>query len=260
MAISYQFYCSSSLGPPYEDRIKKYWKLTEPNVFIGLYDWRDFIQLSRSSGKSYVYWCGGDIKRLNKKKAWLLLKIEADHYCDNEVVRNELAAWGIDAKVVMTFLGDPTQYDAFDKFDNAIHVYSVVRKHKEEEYGLPVIIEMSETFKDYAFHIYGLEGEDTDNLIYHGIVSEEMFDSDTKRFNCCLRPNEFDGFSDAVCKNVLQGGYPITRICYPHIDCYDGDRDKLVQLLRGLKKKKKLNNKVRKWYLENLNDFPFIEK
>ena len=255
---------SSSLGEPYPERIKKYWKITKPNVFIGMYDYYDYLSLMRTKGKRYIYWCGGDILRLNKVKQWILKKFPADHYCDNEIEQKELARWRIKAKIKLTFLGNPNDYQIFFKANNKIHIYSIVKPKKEKEYSLDIIKKIAKKFPNYIFHIFGYinvpfpyTGIVYDNIIYEEKISEEKFNEEIKKYHCAFRPNEWDGFSDILCKSVLMGQYPISKISYPHIWNYKTEEE-LVKLFAKLGQMTKPNYQARNWYLKNLNQFPFL--
>ena len=42
----------------------EYKSRSEPTVFMGMYDLRDYIALWRHKGKAWVLWCGSDIRSL----------------------------------------------------------------------------------------------------------------------------------------------------------------------------------------------------
>jgi hypothetical protein len=65
-------------------------------------------------------------------------------------------------------------------------------------------------------------------------------------YQCGLRLNKFDGFSEVTAKSVLMGQYPITTIKYPHIDtAYDPKE--LIRLLSLLKYRMEPNPEREYW-------------
>ena len=105
-----------------------------------------------------------------------------------------------------------------------------------------------------TFHFYGAFGNHQHkNVVYHGRVPPDQFNREIKRYHCGLRPNEHDGNSEIAMKSVLSGGYPITRIKYPHIDSYETEEE-LIALLKDLKNKK-APNPARDFWRENVNRY-----
>jgi len=57
---------------------------------------------------------------------------------------------------------------------------------------------------------------------------------------------------------LLNGGYPITRIKYPHIWNYNTN-NQLIHLLKRLQKTTKPNIEGRNYYRKVLNQYPFLK-
>lgn len=278
---------SSSIYP-FEEKAIKIWGLKKynqdlncPLVYFGLYhlnDWRSFM---RHKGKRYCVWAGGDIKNLKRGYAfsdgkelwksklfsfipwhWIFRIYKAEHFVENDDEQMKLLDLGIKANIVPTFLEDINEFPVSYKHSHRPQVYISARKGQEKEYGVIDIYSLAHKFKDYTFHIYGIEQYEefkAKNIIYHGNVKPEQFNKEIKNYQCGLRLNESDGMSEIMVKSILLGQYPITRLKYPLVDNYETDEE-LVRLLEKLKDKKESNTYTRKYYLDKFNKFPFLRR
>lgn len=242
-------YCSSSIENFREKALRRF-RLSPRNVFVGLYHIGDYVRFLSSLGKwPTVVWCGSDIRALEKRPVaqWFIrCRKFVEHVCENEVEQRALSKMGIYAYVQPFFFGDKDKYFVTFKPSRTPHVFISVREGREEEYGLWKLLYASLWCPKITFHVYGVQGCDINNVKYHGNVTEEQFDREIRDYHACVRLNEFDGFSDAVAKSVLNGQYPITAIKYPHIDQATG-MDELIMKLRALKYKQGPNPAQKYW-------------
>lgn len=259
----------------FRERAEKTWKLErykwprdifKPVVFFGMYHIGDYLHYILHLGKKYVFWCGSDILSLRDSTIpWNLLftnslgnpNEERNHYVENYPEFAELYKLGIIAEIRPSFLDEYPEVT----YRNAENPSVFLTSHpaREDEYGANLVIELAKRLPYVNFHIYGVSGPKLPNIFFHGIVPEEQFNEEIKHYQCGLRTNEFDGNSEVTMRSLLSGGYPITRIKYDKIDNYE-TFEELVELIRGLNKKTEPNYLARKWWIENLNCYPWIKK
>ena len=221
-------------------------------VFFGAYHVGDYVRILWHRGERRIFWCGGDILNIQKSIFWrfIIPKIPATHICENEVEAKALYEIGIRASI------SPMIFDAFNdkigfKPSRNPHVYLCAQPQREKEYGVGLIEMIACMFPEITFHIYGVGGVNQKNVIFHGKVPTEKFDKEIRQYQCGLRLNEFDGFSEVTAKSILLGQYPITKIKYPKID-HAKDNESLIKLLRNLKNKKKPNKEARIYWIKQL--------
>jgi hypothetical protein len=125
---------------------------------------------------------------------------------------------GIESKIVPSFLGDINKFDiSFIKTD-PVKLYTSVSGDDFDLYGWYDIQEIAEKNPDVEFHLYGNKRDfniSANNVFVHGRVSKEQMNEETKSMTGALRLTEFDGFSEILCKSILWGQYPVSRIKYP---------------------------------------------
>lgn len=88
-------------------------------------------------------------------------------------------------------------------------VYMTCNEGRETEYGVPQVLEKAKELPEITFHIYGINGQNTENVIYHGWIEEEQMDKEIKNFQGCIRVIRHDGFSQTAMKSMLMGQYII---------------------------------------------------
>lgn len=218
----------------------------EPCIFFGMYGLPDFYSLWKHKGKKYILWAGSDIRHL-ANGYWLEdggdIRIESfgvskwiNRYCEsfveNEVEQKMLKDIGIESKIVPSFLGDINKFDiSFIKTD-PVKLYTSVSGDDFDLYGWYDIQEIAEKNPDVEFHLYGNKRDfniSANNVFVHGRVSKEQMNEETKSMTGALRLTEFDGFSEILCKSILWGQYPVSRIKYPFMFGVD-DIPKLKEL------------------------------
>jgi hypothetical protein len=260
----------------------------DPTVFFGLYDLRDYIALWRHKGKAWVLWAGSDIENLvngfifnDGKLKWIsrilrgnwwlkyILK-KADHYVESADEWNKLMDWGLPkpTSVIPSFLGRAQDFPV--SYKQAFHpnVYISAHEGREEEYGVDYIKKIAKQVPECIFHIYGVSKDGylgrelknyfEGNIVWHGKVSNAKMNAEIKHFQCGLRLNSSDGFSEITAKSILMGQYAITRLRYPMIPNFETDRD-LVSLLKSLRTMNKPNHAARNYYLNSLNRYPWVK-
>lgn len=237
------------------DLLEWHWLKTMflPTIFFGMYHPGDYLRLLWHRGKRKIFWCGGDIINL-KNSSWrhLIWRLTAEHLCENEVEQRALKELRIEAQIQPMFFGDITQFPISYKHSNSPHAYISVHPGREGEYGLWAIEPIAKELRSITFHIFGISGQNRDNVIYHGQVSEEEFNERIKKYQCAVRLNDFDGFADITAKSILLGQYPITKIYYPNINQVKNTED-LINFLESLKTKTEPNYLARSYWLNKLS-------
>ncbi len=256
----------------FKERAMKTWGLeewkgwTENNedvVFFGLYTKVDYDTYLRHKGKKRVFWCGSDILGLlSNYESRRIIKLfpEAEHWCENEVEAENLKRAGIEPKVVPSFLDDFDKFPVSFKPSKKPHVWLCGHAKREDEYGWDLIEEIAEKLPDFTFHIYGADKREslseTPNIIYHGRVPEDQFNKEIREYQCGLRTNEHDGFSEVIAKSILLGQYPISKIPYEGIWTYK-TIEELIERLNDLAKQDK-PNEVRDLWINKFNKYSWI--
>ena len=259
---------SSAVGN-FDEKVCKTWKLEkwfgikDPDkelLFFGLYVDYDYNIFYNFDGKKTVFWCGSDILRLlqiPERQRKLKLFPETEHYCENEVEARELESVGLKPIIRPSFVEDIDNFPiSFKPTDNP-HVFLSGHPMREEEYGFGLAERLAEKLPEFTFHLYGgdYESEFT-NVKCHGKVPADQFNEEIKNYQCGLRPNDHDGFSEITAKSVLMGQYPISKIPYKHIWNYQTE-DELVELLKKIKEQKTPNSEAREYWRETLNNYPW---
>ena len=241
---------SSSIANFREALEKKYGGIVDKTIFFGLYHERDYKRFIFAKSPTVV-WCGSDILALRKHPIWrrIIRRKKAEHICENEVEQAALISLGIWARVQPLFFGNPGDYPMSFKPSEKPQVYLNAHQNRGDEYGVGEIMYIALQLPDVMFHIYGVTGLNTFNVIFHGRVPSEQFDEEIKNYQAALRLNEFDGFGEVTAKSILMGQYPITKIKYPHIDQAKTKED-LIRLLQELKNKKEPNPARGYWVKE----------
>lgn len=276
----------------FKERVLLYWSLKEWDgiedldqdvLFFGLYNDRDYDAFRIHNGKKSMFWCGGDILWLqNNWNYQRIMKLfpDTEHYCENEVEAKNLEKMGIKVKMIVpSFLDNVNNFPVSYKHSKTPHIFMCGHDEREEEYGLDFIKEIAPRVPDTTFHIYGISTTspyisiskrtidqklvDVDsecfNIWYHGKVSEEQFNNEIMNYQCGLRTNEHDGFSEVTSKSLLLGQYPISKISYEKIWSYKTG-DELVALIDKLKYMKEPNYDARSFYLKRINNFPWCRR
>lgn len=258
-------------------RVRTYPQIDNTNcLFFGLYGLPDFYTLWRRKGRKCILWAGSDIKHFSDGY-WLdetgKIRIEpealarwinenCESYVENGVEHEALMTFGIESKIIPSFLGKIEDYFilATKLIGERPRVYLSVSGDNFDMYGWTLIEEIADRC-EVDFHLYGnTKPWQTrhSNVFVHGRVSKEKMNEEIKYMDCGLRPLEFDGFSEILAKSVLWGQHPISRIGYPHIDSYKTNEE-LIDLLNNLKNKTEPNLKAREYYKKHLNDYPWNE-
>ena len=221
-------------------------------VFFGLYNTVDYCRFLWHSGERTVFWCGSDILNLEKRELWQgVLNIpRATHICENGVEHGALALMGIQSEVRPCLFEPLSDTGIHYSHSETPHVFLTCHKGREEEYGVNTVLNMAPLVPEVTFHIYGIEGEDTANVRYHGRVPNERFNEEIKEYQAALRLNEFDGFAETLAKSIILGQWPITKIYYTGMT-YVETKEDLVVALRDLKTKYE-SNPSRSYWLEAL--------
>lgn len=200
-----------------------------------------------------VFWCGGDIVSLRKRKWAQWIFKGAINICENEREQKALADIGIESKIEPGIVDSMQDIPVSFTPSKTPHVYIAVHPSREKEYGLRLIEKIAPMVPDVMFHVYGntiITNEK--NIFYHGKVSDEWFNDDIKNYQAALRLNTFEGFSEILAKSAIMGQYPISVIPYPHITHVTTLKN-LIDNLNALKKKRKPNLETREYWMKQLS-------
>lgn len=260
--------CSKAVWS-FKKKAEKIWKLEEydplkdkgkPTVFFGLYTLDDYEAVNCHEGKRYVFWCGADIlASLRDQKVRLIIQgCEVEHFCENQLEADELKTIGIEANVSPSFLEDIEDFPICFKPSKNPQVFLSSHPDRDKDYGIDIVLKIASIVPSVGFHIYGIERESFGNIHYHGIVSNKEFNKDIRNYHCGLRLNEHDGCSEIMIKSLLMGQHPISRISYPFVTNYRTEKE-LVDLLVDLQNITEPNTEARKFWVNNLNKYPWIK-
>jgi hypothetical protein len=233
----------------------------EAAVFLGLYFPEDYEVYKKHVGKKTVFWNGSDVYRLliTKKFQEILKEYPAKHVCHNELLRKELESVGIEAKVQPLFFADVDDYKVSFKPKKNLEVYVNAHPGREDEYGVPLVIQAAKRLPNVKFFIYGVDGVDKENVEYMGWLEEEEADKRMSKHHVCLRLNNHDGLSQLVIKAGLWGHYVITRQDIPET-IQVKDVVSLIEEIRGLEGTTEPQGGLRNWLLkQNLNSLEWLQ-
>jgi len=241
----------------------------QPTVFFGLYGLPDFYTLWRHKGRKAILWAGTDILHfadgywLDKEGEirvgpyafgkWINENCES--YVENEVEQLELEFYGIETKVIPSFLGNVNDFPVSYKWNSVPRLYTSVSGDNFEQYGWHKIDGLAEENPNVEFHLYGNEKKwipKWSNIIVHGRVPKEQMNKEIEGMQGALRLTEFDGFSEILAKSILMGQHPISEISYNHIGT--------VESIFLMKDYRKPNLQGRNYYLKRLNKYPWNSK
>jgi len=242
----------------------KPWKGTkDPDevLFFGMYSDNDYDIFRHFNGKKSVFWCGSDIiQMLQDPERRRIIKLFPDvqHYTETEQEKKELESMGLEVYASPSFLDSVKNFPVSYKPSKTPHIYLSGHINREEEYGFGLCKEIAEEHPEFIFHFYGVEGENTKNVIYHGWVEEEQFNEEIRNYQCGLRCNAHDGASELIFKSALMGQYPISFLPYEKVWQFK-TKEELVELLNRLKKQDKPNLEAREYWLPRFNSYPWME-
>jgi len=243
----------------YDPRVAS--QLGEPVFFSGLYLDRDYDVLRNHYGPKFIFWNGSDVLwmyRVKERHKIVMGFPDAVHACHTEYLRNELKQIGIKALVRPIFFGDPSQYPVSFKPSETPHVFANVTVRREGSYKLASIERIASKVPEVTFHVYGVDGQNTGNLVFHGYIEESLMDKQIRDYQGVLRLNSSDdGFSQIVMKALFLGQYPITAIRYKGIWHAVNDEE-VIKRLHQLREIKTPNLEVREQYLKIINNFDWL--
>lgn len=256
----------------WKDRICKYFNVdlynpkTDKNeslLLFGMFHYPvDFTTLESHRGIRMIFWCGSDIKRLikNKERIEAIRRISlVQHFVENELEHQELKNVGIESNIRPSFLGDINNFPVSFKPSKNPQIFLSGHQSRQKEYGKYVVKRIAMEIPEFTFHWYGIQDENSENIIYHGFVPNEQMNEEIKNYQVALRCNEHDGFSEVLAKGILMGQACISRIKYPYMWNYTTENE-LVDLLKKVKGIKEPNIEGRNYYKKILNNFPWCPK
>jgi tetratricopeptide (TPR) repeat protein len=232
--------------------------LAKPVLFQGLYFQEDYDLFQRHQGRTTVFWNGSDVLRMLNNVEWQRIvaeKIDVSHFCHNQQLQSELALVGIKATIHPVFFSDVNRYEPSFKPSKTPQVYMTSHPGRNPEYGIDTVLEIAPELPDVTFHVYGVDGDSTDNVKFHGLVDEGVVDREIVDFQGCLRLNKHDGFSQSVMKSILLAQYPI---CFQEVvgTMQATNKKELVACLNQLKEKTEPNLALREHYLGQFSSLP----
>ena len=258
----------------FAEKVMKTWGLKqwegikdpEEVLFFGMYSENDYEVFRHFNGKKSVFWAGSDISQMLAKSDRIrVMKLFPDvqHYTETKREGDELKSIGLNVTVAPSFLEDVNDFPVCYKPSKTPHIYLSGHPNREEEYGFDMCKRIAKELPEYTFHFYGVDGKSYDNIIYHGWVENEQFNKEIRNYQCGLRPNEHDGFSEIVIKSVLLGQYPISYIDYGSGVWDFKTESDLIEALQSLRMppaSKQPNTAAREAWIKKINDYPFLKK
>ncbi len=243
-----------------------------PTVFFGLYGLADFYTLWRHQGKKAILWAGSDVRhfingywlddegsnRIDPEPLARWIQKNCESYVENGVEAEALRVFGIESKIVPSFMGNMDDYEVSYRANERPQVYASVSGDDFALYGWEQI-EMVADKCNVDFHLYGNTTpwySKHSNVFVHGRVPKEQMNEEIKTMQAGLRVLEFDGFSEILAKSILWGQYPVSRIGYPHMGHYV-DNAGLIEVLNGLREHHTPNLKGRDHYRKIINKYPW---
>lgn len=277
----WQIRTAPSLGGGFAGTPEEVWGVSpcldieKPTVFFGLYGLPDFYTLWRHKGPKAILWAGSDIRhfvngywlddkghiRLEPRPLAEWINKNCENYVENGVEHEALMTFGIESKIIPSFLGDIKDYEVTFVPNQRPKVYLSVSGDNFAMYGWE-LIEMIADKCNVDFHLYGNRGHwvsQHSNVFVHGRIPQDVMDKEIKDMQCGLRTLEFDGFSEILAKSILWGQYPISYIAYPEVENFK-TADELIKLLNNLYTKTGPNVRAREYYINNLNKYPWNSK
>lgn len=233
----------------------------EKVLFIGLYSIEDYKIFAEHRGRKAIFWNGSDVTILEKEPIFQeILKAQPriTHATHNEQLKEELAKMGIEAEIAPIFFGDPKAITPSFIPAETTEFYMTMHPERETEYGLQWIRFIENDLENVKIHIYGVTGQDTEKVVFHGIVPEEQMNEEIKKFHGAIRLNKHDGESQTVLKSILLGQYPITLKKYDMVAQAE-DSEKLKEEIKKVQEKTKPNLETRDHWLEKLNNFNWLK-
>lgn len=240
-----------------------------PTVFVGIYGLPDFFALWKHKGTKWIFWCGSDIRHL-QKGYWLdedgQITIEnhglsrwinknCESWVENTVEQKALKNMGITSRVCPSFLGDVNAFPISYRYSTKPKLYASVSGDDFSLYRWPDIVDIAHQFSNIEFHLYGNTKEfkvDVPNVIVHGRVPKEQMNLEISTMQGAIRLLRFDGFSEIIAKSLLMGQWPVSIIPYTHtVPLFEITRLTELDLP---------NIQGRDYYLNKLNKFPWVKK
>ena len=221
-----------------------------PTLFEGLYFQQCYDAFKNHKGERTVYWNGSDVYRAMTNPSWqkILKETPATHLCGSAAYIPELASIGVKATHHPLLFGDITSYELSYKHSENPQVYMTAHPGREREYGVPLAIQVAKE-TGVRFHIYGLEGESTGEIIFHGFIDPTIMDKEIQEFQGAVKFIARDGISQTVAKSCLLAQYPMSVNKIEKV-WHTPTKNELVAYLNKLKDQKEPNIELRNHYLE----------
>ena len=235
------------------------YQIDRPCLFLGLYFAQDYKVFARHESEKAVFWNGSDVCRLLRSPNWQewLQEIPAKHACHNKQTQEELASVGIDAKVRPIFFGEINSFKVTYFPSKKPEFYMNCHSGRESEYGLYKMLRIARRLPDIKFHVYGIDGENNENVFYHGWVEEQYMDREIRQYQGVLRFNEHDGLSQMIVKGGLLGQYIIAPQKIEGA-ITASDEDDIIEAIKEISNKVTASLKFSEYYLDKLNSFDWL--
>ncbi len=233
--------------------------LYKNTFFEGLYFDKDYEVFSKHKGRTTVFWNGNDLERLLVNEAWqeiIRKKPWVVHLCHDKGQLEKLEFLGIKARVRPLFFSDLNRYQPSYQQSSHPRVYLNAHPGREAGYGIDYLLSFADRVREVEFHIYGITAPGTPipaNIIYHGQVSEELFDAETDSMQACLMLIKNTWISQTGIKAMLREQYVIAQ--YP-VPCgvHARGTNELMNMLRLLAETTPSNQPGRKFYEDLFKD------
>jgi ubiquinone/menaquinone biosynthesis C-methylase UbiE len=232
----------------------------EDVLFFGMYGDNDYELLRSMDNDKSIFWCGSDITQMlhnSDRKRIIKMYPEMKHYTETKEEAEELKQVSDNVEYAPSFLEPVESFFPCFKPSKTPNIYLSGHPNREEEYGFDLCREIAREHPEFIFHFYGVDGINEHNVIYHGFVENEQFNKEIKEFQCGLRCNAHDGFSEIVIKSALLGQYPISFLPYEKVPQFR-NKEELVFLLSKVREQTESNMEARNYWIARLNSYPWM--
>jgi len=238
----------------------------EPVWFFGMYFESDYLNAMAHQGRKIINWRGSDALQLanNAERIKIIQSVKAIHVCQGFRQQDILADLGVRSIVRPMFntsVGN-VPMTAFPMHNTEILVFW--KRGIDDFIRADLFFQVAAFCPDVVFHIVGDEEASRfkqpgmRNLKFHGFISENDIDRLMDQCKGTIRPWVSDGNPNIQTKMLLKGRYAAHSCKFEKVtQCTT--LDEYADWINNLKSISEPNIEARKWWLQHLNNFDFLE-
>lgn len=237
----------------------------EPVWFFGIYFDSDYHQLQAHLGRKIINWRGADTQRMlhKQERFGVIQNTKALHVCQAWHQKEFLARLGIPS-IVRPMMNTPPEKVEPTPFPKKTEILVYWRAGDDRYIQADLFFEVAAKCPEVLFHVVGSEdsakfqGSEKRNIRFHGYVSEEDLDLIMDQCKGTIRPWMWDGNPNIQTRMLLKGRYAAHSCRFEKVSqCTTADD--YVRWINNLKETGEPNIEARKWWMEHLNNFDFLE-